>query len=170
MSASGATYVAIITDGNGRWAKQRGLPVEEGHRAVTLGVEHFGQSGSVAELYRHFGIDAQGIVKAAQGLVPGVALGPGQVLHVPTQPAVDHRRELPGQVHHRCRRGHRRPPRPDRPRASSRANGLGGSRAATSSASGGFGPCGEARPSVSRSIASARRCTASRCPRARRRA
>jgi undecaprenyl diphosphate synthase len=28
-----ATYVAIITDGNGRWAQQRGLPVEEGHRA-----------------------------------------------------------------------------------------------------------------------------------------
>jgi undecaprenyl diphosphate synthase len=33
VSAEGATYVAIITDGNGRWAKQRGLPVEEGHRA-----------------------------------------------------------------------------------------------------------------------------------------
>ena len=33
MSADGATYVAIITDGNGRWARQRGLPVEEGHRA-----------------------------------------------------------------------------------------------------------------------------------------
>jgi undecaprenyl diphosphate synthase len=28
-----ADYVAIITDGNGRWAKQRGLPVIEGHRA-----------------------------------------------------------------------------------------------------------------------------------------
>jgi undecaprenyl diphosphate synthase len=26
-------YVAIITDGNGRWAKQRDLPVVEGHRA-----------------------------------------------------------------------------------------------------------------------------------------
>jgi undecaprenyl diphosphate synthase len=26
-------YVAIITDGNGRWAKQRGIPVVEGHRA-----------------------------------------------------------------------------------------------------------------------------------------
>lgn len=26
-------YVAIITDGNGRWAKERGLPVLEGHRA-----------------------------------------------------------------------------------------------------------------------------------------
>ena len=32
MSAS-ARYVAIITDGNGRWAQQRGLPVAEGHRA-----------------------------------------------------------------------------------------------------------------------------------------
>jgi len=28
-----AKYVAIITDGNGRWAKQRQLPVVEGHRA-----------------------------------------------------------------------------------------------------------------------------------------
>ena len=26
-------YVAIITDGNGRWAEQRGLPTLEGHRA-----------------------------------------------------------------------------------------------------------------------------------------
>jgi undecaprenyl diphosphate synthase len=26
-------YVAIITDGNGRWAKRHGLPVAEGHRA-----------------------------------------------------------------------------------------------------------------------------------------
>jgi undecaprenyl diphosphate synthase len=28
-----AKYVAIITDGNGRWAQARGLPVIEGHRA-----------------------------------------------------------------------------------------------------------------------------------------
>src|SRR4051794_20483388 len=28
-----ARYVAIITDGNGRWARGRGLPVVEGHRA-----------------------------------------------------------------------------------------------------------------------------------------
>lgn len=32
MSAS-ARYVAIITDGNGRWAQRRGLPAVEGHRA-----------------------------------------------------------------------------------------------------------------------------------------
>ena len=35
MSASDQAprYVAIITDGNGRWARGRGLPVVEGHRA-----------------------------------------------------------------------------------------------------------------------------------------
>lgn len=33
MSASAPRYVAIITDGNGRWAQRRGLPVIEGHRA-----------------------------------------------------------------------------------------------------------------------------------------
>ncbi len=32
-SARGASYVAIITDGNGRWAQRRGLPVAEGHKA-----------------------------------------------------------------------------------------------------------------------------------------
>ena len=31
--AATARYVAIITDGNGRWAKARGLPVGDGHRA-----------------------------------------------------------------------------------------------------------------------------------------
>ena len=30
---SAPKYVAIITDGNGRWAQRRGLPVIEGHRA-----------------------------------------------------------------------------------------------------------------------------------------
>src|SRR5215212_4227169 len=29
----GPRYVAIITDGNGRWAEERGLPPIEGHRA-----------------------------------------------------------------------------------------------------------------------------------------
>jgi undecaprenyl diphosphate synthase len=33
MTADGARYVAIITDGNGRWAQERNLPVGEGHRA-----------------------------------------------------------------------------------------------------------------------------------------
>jgi undecaprenyl diphosphate synthase len=33
VSASPARYVAIITDGNGRWARARGLPVLAGHEA-----------------------------------------------------------------------------------------------------------------------------------------
>ncbi|HEY1834713.1 MAG TPA: polyprenyl diphosphate synthase [Solirubrobacteraceae bacterium] len=31
--SAAARYVAIITDGNGRWADKHGLPVNEGHRA-----------------------------------------------------------------------------------------------------------------------------------------
>lgn len=33
MPAGPPKYVAIITDGNGRWARRRGLDVREGHRA-----------------------------------------------------------------------------------------------------------------------------------------
>jgi undecaprenyl diphosphate synthase len=33
LTADGARYVAIITDGNGRWAAKHRLPVLEGHRA-----------------------------------------------------------------------------------------------------------------------------------------
>jgi undecaprenyl diphosphate synthase len=33
VQMTGARYVAIITDGNGRWAKQRELPVVAGHEA-----------------------------------------------------------------------------------------------------------------------------------------
>jgi undecaprenyl diphosphate synthase len=33
MADTAARYVAIITDGNGRWAQKHGLPVAEGHEA-----------------------------------------------------------------------------------------------------------------------------------------
>ena len=42
-----------------------------GHRTRSLGVEHFGQTGTIADLYRHFGIDANAIVHAAQAATPG---------------------------------------------------------------------------------------------------
>jgi pyruvate dehydrogenase E1 component len=42
-----------------------------GHRVRPLGVEHFGQTGTIADVYRHHGIDTQAIVAAAQTLVPG---------------------------------------------------------------------------------------------------
>jgi pyruvate dehydrogenase E1 component len=42
-----------------------------GHRTRALGVEHFGQTGTIADLYRHFGIDTRGIITAAQSLTVG---------------------------------------------------------------------------------------------------
>ncbi|CAN0069471.1 unnamed protein product, partial [Phaeothamnion confervicola] len=42
-----------------------------GHRVRPLGVEHFGQTGSIPDLYRHYGIDANAIVAAAEAIAPG---------------------------------------------------------------------------------------------------
>jgi pyruvate dehydrogenase E1 component len=36
-----------------------------------LGVEHFGQTGTIEDLYRHYGIDADAIIAAAQSIAPG---------------------------------------------------------------------------------------------------
>jgi pyruvate dehydrogenase E1 component len=38
-----------------------------GHRVRALGVEHFGQSGSLGELYGHYGLDVNAILTAAEG-------------------------------------------------------------------------------------------------------
>jgi pyruvate dehydrogenase E1 component len=42
-----------------------------GHRVRPLGVEHFGQTGSIEDLYRHYGIDTNAIIAAAQAIAPG---------------------------------------------------------------------------------------------------
>ena len=42
-----------------------------GHRTRALGVEHFGQTGTLADLYRHYGIDSNAIIAAAQAIAPG---------------------------------------------------------------------------------------------------
>ena len=47
------------------------LGAVNGHRTRPLGVEHFGQTGSIADLYRHYGINSDAIVAAAQALTPG---------------------------------------------------------------------------------------------------
>jgi pyruvate dehydrogenase E1 component len=39
-----------------------------GHRLEALGVEQFGQTGTIQDLYRHHGIDANAIIDAAEGL------------------------------------------------------------------------------------------------------
>jgi pyruvate dehydrogenase E1 component len=42
-----------------------------GNRVEALGVEHFGQTGTISDLYRHHGIDANAIIDAAESLTVG---------------------------------------------------------------------------------------------------
>jgi pyruvate dehydrogenase E1 component len=42
-----------------------------GQRVKALGVEHFGQTGTIQDLYRHNGIDSNAIMNAAQAMIPG---------------------------------------------------------------------------------------------------
>ncbi|WP_349371767.1 transketolase [Salinarimonas sp.] len=65
------THCGIVTVLDGHPATLGWLGAVHGHRTRSLGVEHFGQTGTIADLYRHYGIDAQGIVRAAQALAPG---------------------------------------------------------------------------------------------------
>src|SRR4051794_18810766 len=61
----------IVTVLDGHPATLAWLGGVRGHRVRSLGVEHFGQTGSILELYRHYGIDANAIVAAAQTIAPG---------------------------------------------------------------------------------------------------
>ncbi|MET4797767.1 transketolase [Bradyrhizobium sp. LB11.1] len=45
-----------------------------GHRVEALGVEQFGQTGTIADLYRHYGIDANAIIDAAESLTTGAPI------------------------------------------------------------------------------------------------
>ncbi|GLS54983.1 pyruvate dehydrogenase E1 component [Methylobacterium gregans] len=63
-------HCGLVTVIDGHPATLGWLGSVHGHRTRALGVAHFGQTGTVADLYRHFGIDARGIVAAAQGLSP----------------------------------------------------------------------------------------------------
>ena len=64
----------IITVIDGHPATLSWLGSVHGHRVAGLGVEHFGQTGTVADLYRHFGIDRNSILKVVAGLSRGQPL------------------------------------------------------------------------------------------------
>jgi pyruvate dehydrogenase E1 component len=64
-------HCGIVSVLDGHPATLAWLGAVAGHRTRPLGVEHFGQTGSLAELYRHYGIDANAIVAAAQAIAPG---------------------------------------------------------------------------------------------------
>ena len=65
------SHCALLTVIDGHPATLAWLGAVHGHRTRSLGVEHFGQTGTIADLYRHYGIDANGIVAAAQAIAPG---------------------------------------------------------------------------------------------------
>jgi pyruvate dehydrogenase E1 component len=64
----------LVTVLDGHPATLAWLGAVRGHRVRALGVEHFGQTGSISDLYRHYGIDANAIVAAAQQIVPGAPI------------------------------------------------------------------------------------------------
>ena len=64
-------HCGLVTVLDGHPATLAWLGAVAGHRTRSLGVEHFGQTGSLAALYEHYGIDANAIVAAAQAIAPG---------------------------------------------------------------------------------------------------
>ena len=61
----------IVTVIDGHPATLGWLGSVRGHRVEALGVEQFGQTGTIGDLYRHHGIDANAIIDAAEALSPG---------------------------------------------------------------------------------------------------
>ncbi len=59
-----ARDASLVTVLDGHPATLSWLGSVHGHRVQALGVEHFGQTGSIAELYAHYRIDADAIVEA----------------------------------------------------------------------------------------------------------
>ena len=64
-------HCGIVTVLDGHPATLAWLGAVHGHRVRSLGVEHFGQTGSIPDLYRHYGIDTNAIIAAAQAIAPG---------------------------------------------------------------------------------------------------
>jgi pyruvate dehydrogenase E1 component len=62
------SHCGIVTVLDGHPATLAWLGSVGGHRVRPLGVEHFGQTGTVADLYRHYGLDSRAIAAAGQAL------------------------------------------------------------------------------------------------------
>ncbi len=67
-------HCKIITTIDGHPATLGWLGSVTGHQTVPLGVEHFGQTGTIGDLYRHHGIDASAIVEKVNGLTIGKSI------------------------------------------------------------------------------------------------
>lgn len=71
LLAAVPAHCGLVTVLDGHPATLAWLGSVLGHRTRALGVEHFGQTGTIADLYRHHGIDAAAIMAAAERLGPG---------------------------------------------------------------------------------------------------
>lgn len=67
-------HCKIITVIDGHPSTLAWLGGVAGHETISLGVEHFGQTGTIRDLYRHYGIDAGTIIDRINGLTTGKAL------------------------------------------------------------------------------------------------
>ena len=71
IMASLPSYCGLVTVIDGHPATLGWLGSVCGHRTRSLGVQNFGQSAALGDLYRHYGIDARGIAEAVQAIAPG---------------------------------------------------------------------------------------------------
>jgi len=71
LLADAPPHCGIVTVTDAHPAALGWLGSIHGHRTRALGVEHFGQTGSIPDLYRHYGIDANAIVAGAESIAPG---------------------------------------------------------------------------------------------------
>lgn len=69
-------HTSIVTVIDGHPATLSWLGGVAGHRSLALGVDSFGQTGTIADLYRHYGIDTAGIVAAVAEMTDGPAMAP----------------------------------------------------------------------------------------------
>ena len=81
-------HCGIVSVIDGHPATLGWLGSVRGHRARALGVERFGQTGTVADLYRHYGLDAEGIVSAARAISPEKPIRPRGYGYRPTRNGV----------------------------------------------------------------------------------
>jgi pyruvate dehydrogenase E1 component len=65
------SHCGIVTVLDGHPATLAWLGSVHGHRVRSLGVEHFGQTGSIRELYRYYGIDTNAIIAAVEVITSG---------------------------------------------------------------------------------------------------
>ncbi|MCP1200540.1 transketolase [Notoacmeibacter sp. MSK16QG-6] len=69
------SHCQLITVIDGHPATLAWLGSVAGHQTISHGVEHFGQTGTIGDVYRHFGIDRHSIVQSVSELTAGRKIG-----------------------------------------------------------------------------------------------